>query len=218
MAQEITTKRDELAEHYLKARDWISSSPFVRDLEWQLSSACSTSVSETEFLREYAWVVLNSGFKESVVRKYFDFISLCFCDWESAVSITNSGEICIECALSVFSNRRKLEAIFQTALIIANTGFDTFIGNVQACALDQLEVLPYIGAVTKWHLAKNIGFDVAKPDRHLVRLAQQFGYTDIQLMCRDAGKQCGDTIAVADLVLWRFEERHFRRSIGARAA
>jgi len=31
--------------------------------------------------------------------------------------------------------------------------------------------LPYVGAVTWRHLAKNLGLPVAKADRHLVRLA-----------------------------------------------
>src|SRR5204862_28581 len=37
---------------------------------------------------------------------------------------------------------------------------------------------PYIGPVTCWHLAKNVGMDVVKPDRHLVRMAQASGARD----------------------------------------
>ena len=37
---------------------------------------------ESDLLREAAWVILCSGFREAVIRRMFDFISLCFCDWE----------------------------------------------------------------------------------------------------------------------------------------
>jgi hypothetical protein len=83
---------------------------------------------------------------------------------------------------------------------------------IKADALSILETLPFIGSITKFHLAKNLGLEVAKPDRHLVRLADRFGYKDVQTMCRDIFEFCGDKIAVADLVLWRFEERTFAHS------
>jgi hypothetical protein len=72
-----------------------------------------------------------------------------------------------------------------------------------------LQRLPYIGEVTSWHLAKNIGADVSKPDRHLVRVAARFGYADVSSMCKDISSAVGDKMSVADLVLWRFEERTF---------
>jgi hypothetical protein len=82
-------------------------------------------------------------------------------------------------------------------------------GRINANGLAALEALPFIGTVTKWHLAKNLGLDVAKPDRHLLRIAARFGYDDVQRMCHDICEFCGERISVADLVLWRFEERTF---------
>jgi hypothetical protein len=203
-------RRDELIRHYLQAKNWIDRSPFVHEVEWQ-SSVQFISLTETEFLRQYAWVVLNSGFREAVVRKHFSYISLCFCDWESAASIVQNSEACIGCATSVFGNWRKLKALVEAARMIESEGFEVFRLRIKAGAMSELERLPYIGAVTKFHLAKNLGLDVAKPDRHLVRVASRFGYKDVQRMCRDIFDFCGDKIAVADLVLWRFEERTYAR-------
>jgi hypothetical protein len=203
-------QRGELIRHYLQAKNWIDRSPFVRELEWQ-GSVQSISLTETEFLRQYAWVVLNSGFREAVVRKHFSYISLCFCDWESAAAIVQNSEACIGCATSVFANRRKLKALVEAARIIEIEGFELFRLRIKVDMISELEKLPYIGAVTKFHLAKNLGLDVAKPDRHLLRVASRFGYKDVQRMCRDIFDFCGDKIAVADLVLWRFEERTYAR-------
>lgn len=202
--------RDELIQHYIQAKSWIDRSPFVHELEWQ-SSVQPMGFTETEFLRQHAWVVLNSGFREAVVRKHFSYISLCFCDWESAAAIVQNGEACIGCAASVFGNTRKLKALVEAACAIESEGFEAFRLRVEADAISELEKLPYIGTVTKFHLAKNLGLDVAKPDRHLLRVASRFGYEDVQRMCRDISDYCGDKIAVADLVLWRFEERTYAR-------
>jgi endonuclease III len=119
---------------------------------------------------------LNSGFREAVVRKHFSYISLCFCDWESAAAIVQDSKNCIACAASVFGNRHKLRALIEAARTIKSESFEAFRLRVEADAVSELEKLPYIGAVTKFHLAKNLGLDVAKPDRHLVRVAKRFGY------------------------------------------
>ena len=195
-----------LLAHYRVARDWIFSSPYIDEVRWQEAQSLS-QIDETKFLREYAWVVLNAGFREAIVRKCFDFISLCFCDWESAGSIAAHERVCVESALSVFRNRKKLEAIASTARLIATGGLGQLTEPLQEGPVEILQSLPYIGSVTSWHLAKNLGADVAKPDRHLSRVAIRFGYRDVGAMCRDISVAVGDRISVADLVLWRFEER-----------
>jgi DnaJ-domain-containing protein 1 len=67
-----------------------------------------------------------------------------------------------------------------------------------------LRTLPFIGPVTQFHLAKNIGLDVAKPDRHLVRIAQLFQFASVQDLCETIANQAGTRVAVVDLVFWRF--------------
>lgn len=52
-----------------------------------------------------------------------------------------------------------------------------------------------------------IGIDSNKPDRHLQRLAHEFGYDDVHRMCQDIRAEVGDRISVTDIVLWRFAER-----------
>ena len=77
--------------------------------------------------------------------------------------------------------------------------------------LNFLESLPWIGPITKHHLARNLGLDYAKPDRHLVALACQFDYAThpallegVQRMCSDLAKTFGMRIGTVDLILWRF--------------
>jgi len=62
--------------------------------------------------------------------------------------------------------------------------------------------LPWVGSVTKFHLAKNLGADVAKPDVHLNRLAEPSGET-AQELCGRLAKETGYRSATVDLILWR---------------
>jgi len=198
--------RHALIQHYREAKSWVQCSPYVHEIAWQ-ESLHGFDISESHFLREYAWVVLNSGFREKVIRRYFDYISLCFCDWESAEIIELNEHVCIATVLPVFRNRRKLEAIVATARLLNRSGFEWLKASLEKDAISTLSSLPFVGAITSWHLAKNLGMDVAKPDRHLVRLARRFGYDEVHQMCRDIHIEVGDRIAVADIILWRFEER-----------
>lgn len=70
--------------------------------------------------------------------------------------------------------------------------------------IELLGQLGWIGNITKYHLARNLGIDCAKPDRHLVRLAEKFGYDNVQDMCKFISKCVGDRIGTVDVVLWRY--------------
>jgi hypothetical protein len=68
--------------------------------------------------------------------------------------------------------------------------------------LDYLAALPWIGSITKLHLAKNLGASAAKPDVHLLRLANHEHTTPARL-CRRLSRLTGHPVATVDTVLWR---------------
>ncbi|MBI4922090.1 MAG: hypothetical protein HY834_10095 [Devosia nanyangense] len=192
--------------HYDMARNWIARSKFYQEVLRQHFTNYD-NVTETSLLREHAWVTLNSGFRETVVRRRFDYISLCFCDWESAASISEAGDACVLSAKVVFGNLRKLRAIARAASIIHEESFESFFKEMMDNPLGTLKRLPYMGEITAIHLAKNLGLNVVKPDRHLVRVAIRFGYSSPLALCEYLAAETGDEEKVVDLVLWRFEQQ-----------
>lgn len=194
------------ASYYVHARNVVECLGYMPEIEWQIAQDPS-AITESEFLREAAWVVYCSGFRESVVRKYFDYLSLSFCDWESAESIVENSSGCVTAAMQVLRHERKHQAVVEIARNVAQLGFDEIKRRVQSAPLRALQGLPFIGPVTVLHLAKNLGFDVAKPDRHLVRLPRLLGYSEVYEMCRSIADFTGDPLRVVDLVLWRYSER-----------
>ncbi|MGB7371844.1 hypothetical protein [Erythrobacter sp.] len=65
-----------------------------------------------------------------------------------------------------------------------------------------LEALPWIGAVTALHLAKNLGANVAKPDVHMERLARAENTTTAAL-CERLSRETDYRVATIDTILWR---------------
>jgi hypothetical protein len=185
------------------ASEYISASGLQQELSWQ-RRVDFEQFTETQLLREAAWVILCSGFRESIVRRIFDHVSLSFCDWESAELIVKSKDLCRTAALASFRNERKLDALWRTAELVHLSGFSSFKAQVLQDPITQLQTLPYIGPITAVHLAKNLGLDVAKPDRHLVRLSRHFGYRCTNDLCCDIASVTGEQVKVIDLALWRY--------------
>jgi hypothetical protein len=188
---------------YQKAKETVMRAGFRDEILWQ-ESVNINLVTESDFLREHAWVTLSAGMQERVIRNLFRGIVSSFYDFQSAEVIVENKCVCRSAALRHFNNQRKIDAIIFMAQKIYDEGFEQFKGCLCTNPLATLQSLPYIGPVTCFHLAKNIGIQVAKPDRHLTRLAHRAGYDDVQLFCRDISVLTGDSIPVVDIVLWRF--------------
>lgn len=188
---------------FSKAWSYVEQAGLLGEVVWQ-REANFAEFTESELLREHAWVALCSGFRESAVRRVFDHVSLCYCDWESAEAIVSAGEICSTTAAYAFANRLKLRGILSTARYINNIGFEEFKQSVLADPINRLQALPFIGPVTSWHLAKNLGLNVAKPDRHLVRVSERLGFRSADAFCRELATTTGEQAKVVDLIVWRY--------------
>ena len=185
------------------ASDYVDSAGLLDEVEWQRSVSLDR-FTETDLLREAAWVILCSGFRETIVRRCFDQISLYFCDWESASAIIKAAPFCKLAARSIFRNEAKLNAIVGVATYVEKVGFAVFKRAVVANPIRELRHLPHIGAITVWHLAKNLGLNAAKPDRHLVRISKQFGFRDVESFCAAVADATGEEVKVVDIIVWRF--------------
>ncbi len=192
-----------LIEAYLTARETIVERGFGAEIDWQ-ETRCLRTLKEADFLREAAWVILSSGMRESVVRHLFGRISEAFLDWVSADMIVINRLWCEAKAIRVFNHPRKIIAIGSVCERVARTGFDEIYNAIRSEGVEFLRTLDFVGPVTSFHLAKNIGLDVAKPDRHLVRIARAARVGRPGELCQVISNATGDRVSVVDLVLWRY--------------
>ena len=192
-----------LAKAYLIVKQFLLKKGYDSEIDWQYSVSLH-NLNEQIFLREAAWVILCGGFHENIIRIKFPNISKAFLNWKSAIAISQNAAECKEEALRFFNHKLKINAIISIASYITNVGFSTILRKLFNEGIQFLQELFFIGPVTSLHLAKNIGIPIAKPDRHLINLAKELGYGDVQELCSNIANITSEPIAVVDLVLWRY--------------
>ena len=192
-----------IVDSYVTAKELVIANGYADEIDWQDGLRFS-QISESEFLREAAWVILSSGMRETVVRKKFPLLSTAFLNWRCAKAIRRQRSSCCTKALAVFNHQRKIDAIIKIVINVAEDGFGTMKSHIEEEGVDYIRTLPFMGPATAFHLAKNLGLDVVKPDRHLVRIARIAGFESPARLCRAIADQVGDRIAVIDLVIWRY--------------
>jgi len=188
---------------YLVAKARVEDAGYEWETKWQESRDLQL-LSETEFLRETAWVILSSGMREKTIRNCFCRVSDAFFHWVSAKAIVGDIGKCMEKALRTFNHKGKIFAIASAADRVASRGFENIVQSIENNGIDYLRTFDYVGKVTAFHLAKNIGFDVVKPDRHLVRLANAAQFNSPMELCQAIAKETGERLSVIDVVLWRY--------------
>lgn len=155
----------------------------TEDIGW--SESIAPPESADAFALEAIFVICNSGMKNTVARGIYDRVTKALSDGLPA--------------RSAFGHPGKAAAIDYI------WGMRASLFDAWKSAADQLEFvtsLPWIGGITKFHLAKNFGMNVVKPDVHLVRLAEAHRTTPHDL-CAHLAAQTGYRIATIDTVLWR---------------
>lgn len=171
------------SKYYLELKRQIINRGYKEEIKWAENlQLCNSAI---DFFAEYMWVVISSGLKNQVARIIYDRIRA------AMIKGKKPSE--------VFKHKGKAEAI---ELLFENKDRE-FQAYIEAPnKLSFLETLPWIGKITKYHLAKNLGLDFCKPDRHLVRIAKIYD-TSPNVLCYRLAQETGDRIGTVDLVIWR---------------
>lgn len=156
------------------------------DIAW--AEALMPPRDEDAFALEAIFVICNSGMKNTVARAIFDRCKAALWNGEPVIK--------------VFRHAGKAAAIEHIWRHQGVLFFDYFTKTTDEEKLGFLVTLPWIGDITKYHLAKNFGLQYAKPDRHLQRLADADGTTP-QAMCERLASEVGLCVNSIDTVLWR---------------
>ncbi len=174
-------------DEYQELRDRVERE-FPDDIPW--SEGLTPCDNSYWFAREAIFVICNSGMHNKTAAKIYEKVMKALDNGRSAHTAFRHIGKC-DAMDHIWGSRDRL---FRHWLSLAGAHDEE--------RLDFLKSLRWIGDITKWHLAKNLGMDVMKPDRWLVRLAEKHGTTPYSL-CRGLAKYTGDRVATVDLVLWR---------------
>lgn len=156
---------------------------YGEDIEW--AENVGPPQSAAAFASETIFVICNSGMKFTVARGIFERVMTALERGESSSSaFGHQGKTAA--IDKIWGDRAKLYAAYMNA----------------ADKLAFIRALPYIGPITSYHLAKNCGLPLAKPDVHLARLAATYG-TSPQELCERLSRLHGFKVSTVDTVLWR---------------
>jgi hypothetical protein len=170
-------------ERYFDLKKAVIDAGYAHDIDWIAN--IQPCVNADDFANEAVWVILNSGMKEQIARNIWHSIRVA---WDNGLPTS-----------SAFGHDGKVKAI---DYIVKNK--ENIFAQFEHCLepLEFLESLPFIGKITKYHLAKNLGFDCIKPDRHLVRIAKTYDLTP-DAMCEMIREHTGEKLSMIDMVIWR---------------
>lgn len=161
----------------------VREAGYAHAIEW--SENIKTPTTAANFAAEAIYVICNSGMSNRVAVPIF----------ERCMAALRRGDS----ASTVFGHQDKAAAIDEI------WGHRVSLFRKLKDVADLIEFcgsLSWIGPVTKYHLAKNLGANVAKPDVHLSRLAEPEGVS-AQELCERLAQETGYRAATIDLILWR---------------
>jgi len=152
-------------------------------IDW--SEAIAPPSDADGFAEQAIYVIFNSGMKNAVAEPIFNRCMKALRDGTAVASVFGhpGKRVAIE---QIWQNREDLFAEYRRA----------------SDPIELLRQLPWIGAITSYHLAKNLGADVAKPDVHMERLARRDRTSTHGLCCR-LSRHTDYRVATIDTILWR---------------
>jgi len=173
-----------LLDLYNFIKDFVIKKGHKQEIEWCNNIPEIEKIDKWYFFREYVWVVINSGMKNTVAEYIF-------------AKFWNNGDLNFNAIKHPHKNKSVIEVFNHLNRHLKNL-------KKSKNRLKYIESLPHIGKVTKYHLARNLGLDYAKPDRHLVRISSLFKFNNVQKFCGKISNLSGDKIGLVDLIFWRF--------------
>lgn len=170
---------------YQAARERMLSDPqWAGQIDW--AESVTRPVDANAMARELIFVIANSGMKNTIARTiYRRVMDALEAGRDPAMAFGHAGKVA---AMAMIWRER--ERLFRELAALGDTEIPDWCG-----------ALPFIGTITKWHASKNLGADVAKPDRWLERVAALSNETVAQL-CTRLARAAGDRVATVDLVIW----------------
>ncbi len=182
---------------------WVRNEcPNALELISFYSNLSTTKITNREILAEVSWIVYAGGFRYDVIQKYWGRISEALHKFEVsevALLAENLEEQAKEvCRKSGFKNLRKAKWCIQNAQRIVELdnelenkgglkGYFVELSKIDAYELVSMAPLVLdelrfkgIGKITIFHLLKNVGIDIFKPDIHVCRILSRLGLIDEQ--------------------------------------
>jgi endonuclease III len=198
---------DDVYEYFQCGRRLVKD--YYSQVEEDITNKNFTSLTHEAFFTEYVWVVHATGFSAKAVGKFMPNLLKAYGSIEECSRL--SFDEVFDRVRKVCNNNQKAKAVKKMAESLdkaVKSDWNKY-KNDELSNVEKLADLPYIGKVTCFHLGRNIGHtECVKPDLHLIRMAEHWGYESPLEMCKDIQirheKETGETVSlgIVDLTFW----------------
>lgn len=188
-------------EYFKKAKEFVDR--FYKNEYNKIANIRFEDTKSDDFFNEYVWVVHATGFSAKSVGHFYDKLIGCYGSWLDLSSL--SVEDAVNKVKVICNNPLKIKSVWQTSNLIKKNveslGWEKWKNDCLSSP-ELLQELPHIGPTTCFHLARNIGIlDSVKPDLHLVRMANHWGFASCYDMCKSLQSN-NMPLGLVDLILW----------------
>ena len=207
------TFNDRIVHGYFYIKKYVIYKGYGNEIDWQEGLELET-ITEQKFLSEISWVILAGGMSDKVIRKVFPKIKSIMFDFQSAELISKRKKRCYNKAIKIFNHKGKINAIIYAAEYLKNNSLAVIKSSILSQGIKFIQSFPYLGKATAFHLAKNLGLNIAKPDRHLNRISNTLGFENPNELCNLISRFIDEKVSLIDLVLWRYatlDKNYIRR-------
>lgn len=175
------------------AREYVGDNVYV---PWDFDD-----VDVRVFLRQYLWTIYVAGFRNSVVEKHFNAISLAFHDLHLEKIVAMES---IDASTLPIRHQRKADAFLRGCKLIHAEGWQAFKERVAERGRAALQELPYMGPATSQHMALALGIeDTEKADTWIKQCAAACS-ASVDQMVTFLSREHGLTRQQVDGYLWQF--------------
>lgn len=189
--------RADIEEIFLKAVDYAVA--YHLDTLDYFRSVSLEDLTPERFWSEYVWTVYASGFNAKVLSTKFEALMNAVGPWDwTQPNLWVSKRV-----MHIIAHPRKCEAVLRCRTYLISMGWDAFCSEY-CLSPEDLKELPYIGRITCYHIARNLGVDCVKPDLHLVRLSTRYSFENPEAMCAYLAGLSDERIGVVDFILWAY--------------
>jgi hypothetical protein len=198
---------NDILEIYKGVKAYVVACGFAWEIDIVENRHLTDDVDEVTFLREFAYVVLNSGMKNNVIEGlWMAFLETWhgFKDWRE-IDVSRA----IVSSSQIFNHRKKLAGIANAVLFLRSPcepggTWPVLRTRLRAVGPDVLRNnFDFMGPATSRHFARNLGIDCVKPDRHLVAVARAAGFYTPDAFAAHLAALSGDRVGTVDVVVWR---------------
>ena len=114
-----------------------------------------------DFAKEVIYVIMTAGFRQDTAKKFY----LKIVDYLNNNKIVNYNDL-----INIFKNEKKIKSIIKVWNDKINIQRDFYKLKTDDEKINFLSKLPYVGSITKYHFARNLGINCYKPDRWITKI------------------------------------------------